>query len=262
MSQHERSHEHENENDDGAGDSPERLAFDHYYGEGIVTELVAPIKSGKEAVVWLCRANRDLAGSDLLALKVYRTRDHRSFKNDDVYKAGRVVGRVRDRNAVRKKTAYGRSFEQAWWTEHEWEVLRALHGAGGDVPRPVARTEQSLLMDYVGDEDAPAPQLRHVDASRAEATEAFDRLLWNVELFLGHNWVHADLSAFNVLWWEEAVTIIDFPQAVDPRSNPNAADLLARDLKNLCDHFARMGVRRDPESLSRGLWMAFVFAEL
>ena len=52
-----------------------------------------------------------------------------------------------------------------------------------------------------------------------------DRLLWNVELFLGHNWIHADLSAFNVLWWEGRGTVIDLPQAVDPRSNPHAADL-------------------------------------
>ena len=247
--------------DDGAG-SPERVAFDHYYGEGLVTDLVAPVKSGKEAAVWLCRANRDLAGADLLALKVYRNRDHRGFKNDHVYKAGRVLKEPRDRNAVRKKTAYGRSFEQAWWTEHEWEVLRALHAAGGDVPRPVARTEQSLLMDYVGEEGVPAPQLRHVELTRAEGEETIDRILWNVELFLGSNWVHADLSAFNVLWWEGGITLIDFPQAVDPRSNPNAADLLARDLRHVCDHFARMGVRRDPEALSRGLWMAFVFAEL
>jgi len=256
------SHEQSHEFDDDGADSPERAAFDHYYGEGLVTDLVAPVKSGKEAVVWLCRANADLTGCELLALKVYRNRDHRSFKNDHVYKAGRPLKEPRDRNAVRKKTAFGRSFEHAWWTEHEWEVLRALHAAGGDVPRPVARTEQSLLMSYVGDEDAPAPQLRQVDLSRAEAAETLDRILWNVELFLGHNWVHADLSAFNVLWWEGQATIIDFPQAVDPRSNPHAPDLLARDLKNVTDHFAREGVSRDPESLSRGLWMAFVFAEL
>ena len=66
-------------------DSPERESFDHYYGEGLVTDLVAPVKSGKEASVFLCRANPDMAGSDLLALKQYRPRDHRTFKNDHVY---------------------------------------------------------------------------------------------------------------------------------------------------------------------------------
>ena len=107
-----------------------------------------------------------------------------------------------------------------------------------------------------------APTLHEVRLQRREAQELFHRIIRNVTIFLAHSRVHADLSAFNVLWWEEGATIIDLPQAVDPRSNPNAADLLARDLKNVCDHFARMGVRRDPESLSRGLWMAFVFAEL
>ena len=258
LSEHDDAHEHHEE----ASGSPEREAFDHYYGEGLVTELISPIKSGKEANVWVCRANEPPAGSGLLALKVYRSRDQRSFANDHRYKAGRVLTRSRDRNAVRKKTAYGRAFEQAWWTEHEWEVLRALHAAGGDVPCPVARTEQSLLMSYIGDEEAPAPQLRHVELERSEARTLFERLLWNVELFLANNWVHADLSAFNVLWWAGRVTVIDFPQAVDPRSNPHAAELLTRDLKNLCDHFARLGVRRDWEALSRGLWTAFTFAEL
>ena len=254
--------EHLYERESDTTDSPERESFDYYYGEGLVTELIAPVKSGKEASVFLCRGNPSRTGSDLLALKQYRPRDHRTFKNDHVYKAGRVLKEPRDRNAVKKKTAYGRAFEQAWWTEHEWEVLRALHEAGGDVPRPVARTESSILMEYIGDEVAPAPQLRHVGLTGAEAGEVLDRLLWNVELFLGHNWIHADLSAFNVLWWDGKATIIDLPQAVDPRSNPHASDLLTRDVKNLCDHFVKMGVRRDSDEISRGLWMAFLFAEL
>jgi RIO kinase 1 len=243
-------------------DSPERESFERYYAEGLVTDLVAPVKSGKEASVFLCRANPEMTGASLLALKQYRPRDHRAFKNDHVYKAGRVLKEPRDRNAVRKKTAYGRSFEQAWWTEHEWEVLRALHEAGGDVPRPVARTESSILMEYVGDEVAPAPQLRHVGLSPEETRITLDRLLWNVELFLGHNWIHADLSAFNVLWWKGRATVIDLPQAVDPRSNPHAHELLARDVKNVCEHFAKLGARRDADEISRGLWTAFLFAEL
>ena len=40
-------------------------------------------------------------------------------------------------------------------------------------------------MDYIGAEEAPAPQLRHADLSTAEAPDVLDRLLWNVELFLG-----------------------------------------------------------------------------
>src|SRR5204863_3790160 len=123
-------------------------------------------------------------------------------------------------------------------------------------------TESSILMEYVGDEVAPAPQLRHVGLSPSEARETLDRLLWNVELFLGHNWIHADLSAFNVLWWDGKATIIDLPQAVDPRSNPHASELLSRDVENVCRHFERYGVRSDAKAIARGLWTSFLFADL
>jgi len=140
--------------------------------------------------------------------------------------------------------------------------LQTLHEAGADVPRPVAANEGALLMEYVGDEASAAPQLRQVTLSPSEAKPVLDRLLWNVELALRHNVVHADLSAFNVLWWEGRPTIIDLPQAVDPRSNPNASELLSRDVANICTYFERYGLRSHPEELARGLWMGFLFADL
>jgi RIO kinase 1 len=195
-------------------------------------------------------------------MKVYRSRDHRSFKNDQVYKAGRVILNGHDRRAVAKKSRYGREFEEGWWTSREWEVLEALHQIGADVPRPVAAAEGAILMGYIGDEETSAPQLRHVSLTPREAGEAFDRLLWNIELCLRHNLIHADLSPFNILWWEGRATIIDVPQAVDPRSNPNASHLLARDVENVCRHFERYGVRKDADAITRGLWSGFLFADL
>jgi RIO kinase 1 len=130
------------------------------------------------------------------------------------------------------------------------------------VPRPVLAAEGALLMEYIGDKQTSAPLLRRVHLSGAQAREVFDRLMWNVELALRHNLIHADLSPFNVLWWEGRATIIDLPQAVDPRSNPNASELLARDVDNVCRHFERYGVRSDPDRISRGLWTGFLFADL
>ncbi|HEV8420597.1 MAG TPA: RIO1 family regulatory kinase/ATPase [Actinomycetota bacterium] len=239
----------------------ESEAFDYFFGEGYVTEIVRPLSSGKEASVFLCRATAT-AGGGLLAMKVYRPRDHRSFKNDQAYKAGRVILNGHDRRAVAKKSRYGREFEEGWWTSREWEVLGALHRVGADVPRPVAAADGAIQMGYVGGEEASAPQLRHVSLGPGEAREVFDRLMWNVELALRHNLIHADLSSFNILWWEGRATIIDLPQAVDPRSNPNASDLLARDVENVCRHFERYGLRRDPHAITRGLWTGFLFADL
>ncbi|MEO8293683.1 MAG: RIO1 family regulatory kinase/ATPase, partial [Actinomycetota bacterium] len=79
---------------------------------------------------------------------------------------------------------------------------------------------------------------------------------------LFHNVVHADLSPFNLLVWEDRVRVIDLPQAVDPRFNPNAWDLLARDLRNVCTWFAGHGVDTDAETLAADLRTGFEFAEL
>ena len=56
----------------------------------------------------------------------------------------------------------------------------------------------------------------------------------NVELMLAYDRVHGDLSAYNVLYRDGEVRIIDFPQAVDPRFNSNALYLLERDIEHLC----------------------------
>jgi serine/threonine protein kinase len=85
--------------------------------------------------------------------------------------------------------------------------------------------------------------------------------LWNVELLLASNVVHSDLSPYNVLVEDDRLVLIDFPQAVDPRSNRNAHDLLARDVSNLCRWYVRFGGSPDPDRLINGLWNRFLFAD-
>ena len=74
--------------------------------------------------------------------------------------------------------------------------------------------------------------------------------------------VHADFSAYNVLWWEGRPVVIDFPQAVDARTNRNSHELLARDVENLCRHFTRYGVGTDAGQLTSSLWNRYLFSEL
>jgi RIO kinase 1 len=237
--------------------------FDQLRGEGLISEVIRPVKSGKEASVYLCRAGGTAPpGIALIAVKAYRSRDSRSFKNDGVYTAGREIRSRRVRVAVEKRSRFGRSVTDVLWVNRELEVLGLLGDAGADVPRVLGSAESAIAMQYVGDEDAAAPQLRHVTLSPAEASAVFDRLLWNVELWLSHRVIHGDLSAFNVLWWDGRATVIDFPQAVDAQKNPHASELLLRDVTNLCGFFERFGLRRDPRRIASGLWNRFIFAEL
>jgi RIO kinase 1 len=259
-------------------------ALEAFFEEGWITEVSAPVKSGKEATVYCCQAGRDVEAA-YLAAKVYRDREDRTFRNDAIYQAGRPILDRRLRRAVAKKTAVGVSWQFSSWIEQEFNTLCLLHAAGGDVPRPVAcavggnlleytgepvpwrrrglgQPANAILMHFVGDEEVPAPHLQHAPMTRAEAHPLFERIMRNISLWLSHNLVHGDLSAFNILYWQGQITVIDFPQAVDARVNHNAEFLLHRDIENVCRFFARFGVHADPAAIARGLWRRYMEGDL
>jgi RIO kinase 1 len=232
-----------------------------FFAEGLITDILGEVKSGKEGTVYCCRAAPS-TGLSLVAAKVYRPRGQRNFKNDAIYREGIVIRNGHDRRAVKRKSEWGREFEFGSWLAHEHEVLTLLCEAGADVPRPIRLAGNALLMEYIGDANGAAPCLQHVRLADSEARPLFERVLGNIELFLRLDWVHGDLSPYNILYHRGRVTVIDFPQAVDPRANRNAPDLLARDLENVCRYFGRYGVLSNPARMSQHLWNRFLHAEL
>ena len=64
---------------------------------------------------------------------------------------------------------------------------------------------------------------------------------------LQNGMIHGDLSAYNILYWEGEITLIDFPQVTDSRGNTHARDILARDVTRVCEYFADQGVDNDPQ---------------
>jgi RIO kinase 1 len=111
-------------------------------------------------------------------------------------------------------------------------------------------------MEYIGDDEMNAPTLNTVSLQRSQAKRLLDRVIQNIEVMLTHNRIHADLSAFNILYWEDEIRLIDFPQAIHPDENPNAFRIFERDVTRICEYFARQGVRRDAQGLARDLWRA------
>ena len=243
-------------------DEAEATALDHFLGEGLVTDVVRIIKTGKEASVHLCRANRSTTGEDLLAFKVYHPLDRRDFRDESIYRDGEWIKERRVRVALKKKTRFGREVQGALWVMREWETLRTLSDAGAPVPRPLAATEDAILMTYVGDLEAPASQLRSVRPSREEARDLFEQVMRAIELLLIRNVIHGDLSAYNVLVWEGRAVVIDLHQAVDPRKNRHAEAMLQRDVDRVCEHFERVGVTSSPSRIASDLWNGWRFADL
>ena len=108
----------------------------------------------------------------------------------------------------------------------------------------------------------PAPPLHSVRLTPPQARQAFEALLEDLQRLLSCNLVHADLSPFNILYWEDRPRIIDLPQAVDPRFNPQAYELLGRDVQNVVRYFEKYGLRTSPERLTADLWQQWQFADL
>lgn len=231
--------------------------IDEFIDNGVVSEVLSTIKSGKEATAYLVRGTKKL-GAKYAVAKVYHERNRRNVRDSSVYTQGRVILNGQVRRAIESKTEAGREFEGAIWVDHEFEVLSALEYAGADVPEVYFANENAILMAHVGDPDGtPAPQLQHLKLERDEAEEVLDRLLWNVELWLANDVVHGDLSAFNILYADGRATVIDFPQAVDPRFAPAARNLLERDLANLERYFGRYGIEFDSSRHAGLLWGRF-----
>jgi RIO kinase 1 len=236
-----------------------------FYRDEIVTDVTRLVKGGKEANVYACDAHPD-TGLEIIAAKLYRPRMLRSLKNDAVYKAGRqlrdesgkqIKGR-RVKLALRKKTKFGKEVDIQWWIGNEYMTQTNLYEAGADVPRPIGHQGNTILMEYIGDEYGPAPTLSEVSLPREEARPLFKRVMDNVALMLDNHYVHGDLSAYNILYWEGKITIIDFPQLVEARHNPHAFDLLKRDIRRVCEYFARFGVEADAQQLTIDLWQPYM----
>ena len=238
-----------------------------FYESNLILDVLSQVKGGKEATVYCCVAHPS-TGVEYLAGKVYRPRMFRTLSNDALYREGRSAvdqqgKQVRDARALRaiaKKTRHGQALLHGSWLQNEYETMAILERAGVPVPKLYGFGNNAILMEYLGEPGAPAPALDQVVLPTAEARSLFDQLIESIRLMLANNRVHGDLSAYNVLYWEGQIRIIDFPQAVDPYFNPSAYTLFVRDVKRICQYFARYGVRHgssaNPAELAAELWAA------
>ncbi|MBN1657122.1 MAG: hypothetical protein JXA93_01910 [Anaerolineae bacterium] len=243
-----------------------------FYDEGLISDVLALVKGGKEASVYVCRAH-PATGYDLLAAKVYRPRMFRNLRNDALYRqgreilgadgnpAGRETGHIE--RAMRHHTAFGMQAGHTSWLMHEFNAMKRLHTAGGDVPRPIHAADNAVLMTYHGEVGSPAPTMNTVSLDLEEADRLLRRVLHNVHLLLQQDLVHGDLSAYNILYWAPngppgEMTIIDFPQVVNLRGNPKARLILERDIERVCDYFRAQGLRPNARTIADRMWRRYM----
>jgi len=221
------------------------------------------LKSGKEAQINLIERSGDDGSQCLLALKRYLPRTvtakgqleamgvqrASTFRNDVEYREGRQFRKSRDKRAVELMSTYGKKLLQDRWMGHEHDVMMRLWKAGMHVPYPVSYSEDAFVLEYIGAEDGAAPQLSGARLRGEVLESAFQQLIDGLAAMVSEGFAHGDLSAFNLLWWDDLLWFIDFPQAVDIAANPQGVGFLHRDVTNVCAWFTRRGLEVDSEQV-------------
>jgi RIO kinase 1 len=197
--------------------------------QGHFDDLRSPIALGKEANVF--SAVKD--GENLI-VKIYRV-ENCNFNN--MYRYLLPDPRFHGLKKRRRLIIFA-------WVQREYRnLLKAREVIR--VPKPIAIKEGVLLMEFIGRKD-PAPQLKN--SPPKDPQKFFEKTISNMKALYSIGLVHADLSEFNILNFEEEPVFIDFSQATT-LEHPQALEYLKRDLFNVCKYFRKQGIKTDEEEL-------------
>ena len=226
--------------------------------EGVIDQVLRPLKSGKEASVYVVRS-----GEDIRCAKVYKDMAQRSFQARVQYQEGRKVRGSRQARAVGKAPKFGRKEAEAAWKNAEVDALYQLTAAGVRVPKPYGYFNGVLVMELVTDADGhSAPRLGEVELS-ADTARAFHRfLMQQVARMLCIGLIHGDLSEYNVLVDAQGPVIIDLPQAIDAAANNQACKMLLRDVENMAAYFGRFSPELLDTDYGNEIWSLYQSSQL
>lgn len=188
----------------------------------IIEDLYWVVSTGKEADVFYAKSP---SGEDL-AVKIYRIHTSK-FRRIDIYVMGdKRFGRAR--SVIKAKWS---------WARREFKNLTLAWRHEVHVPRPVTVYRNIVVMEFIGENGTPAPQLINVDHIE-NPEESFRELINDVEkMFKRAKIVHADLSPFNILYHKGIAYIIDMAQGVNI-NHQFALRFLYRDIHHIVNFFA------------------------
>ena len=135
------------------------------------------------------------------------------------------------------------------WVQREYRNLMNSREAQVSVPLPITFSNNVLVLEFVGKNDKIAQMLK--DDIPKNKKQFFDKVIDNIRKMYKAGIVHADLSAFNILNFNETPVFIDMSQATLLR-HPRAEEFLARDIKNICAFFNKIGLKvKEEETLKK-----------
>jgi len=218
--------------------------------DGLIDEVLRPLMSGKEAIVYLVRC-----GDDIRCAKVYKDVVARSFKKAAQYQEGRKVRNTRRQRAMEKGSRFGREEQEKVWQTAEVDALYKLRDAGVRVPEAFGCFDGVLLMELITDEHGEvAPRLNDILIPAERAMDDHSTMMHAILKMLCVGLIHGDLSEFNVLQAADGPVIIDLPQVVNAAGNNNAPAMLARDVANITRYYAQYAPELAQTRYAEELW--------
>jgi RIO kinase 1 len=122
--------------------------------------------------------------------------------------------------------------------------MSVAYRAGLNVPTPAMNINNIILMQFIGENWQPAPQLRNVQLEEPE--EMLDEIIEELKImYQKAKIIHGDFSEYNILVHNNKPVTIDFPQAIDMSLLGNRTEdrihrnleVMKKDIQTICDHF-------------------------
>lgn len=192
------------------------LALYKLVNRKVITSMGGSLSTGKEANVFIAEREDKLA-----AVKVYRIRTGNfTTMSDYILGDPRFAGIRR----THKDIIFA-------WTKKEYSNLSRAREAGIPCPEPYAFDRNILIMEFLGENGVPFPQMRDRLPNTPEKT--YEEALGLIrDLYRKAKLIHGDLSEYNILCGNDHLILIDMAQAVT-REHPRAYQFLFRDIKNI-----------------------------
>lgn len=192
-----------------------------------------PVSTGKEGNVFRAITPE----KKFVAVKIYRVSTS-TFKHISKYILGDP--RFEDIHKNHRNLVYS-------WTSKEFQNLLRLKNTKVNAPKPIKCLNNVLIMGYIGDKDFNAPLLKDVKLKKPE--EVFEKIVDFIKImFKEAELVHGDLSAYNILMYENEPYFIDMGQAV-LLDHLNSKDFLKRDVHNIVKYFKKYNISNDEKEI-------------
>lgn len=206
------------------------LTIHKLMGRGHFDGLESPISIGKEANIFSA-----LKGNGKVIVKIYRLE---TCDFNRMYDYIKYDPRYHGLQKKKRKIIFK-------WTQREFRNLMKAREAGVTVPKPITFLNNVLVIEFIGKKEV-APKLK--DLIPKSKKKFFDVIMDYVRKLYKKGLVHADLSAFNILNFDEKPVFIDMSQCTT-LEDPMAKEYLERDVRNVVNFFNKVGLKVDGESV-------------